>query len=164
MPFTLLHFGPAGFLGLVFKKWLDLPVFLLANVAIDVEVLLIYTLGLGLPVHRYCHTFLFSPLVALALAIVVYPLRGRIKNVLKIFYLSYETTFKKILISAVLGCWFHVLIDSFNHWDIKPFWPYRKNPFFNLITENHIKIICLAFLTAAFILWVFQSPISKKRR
>ena len=41
MPFTPYHFGPSGFFGLALKKWIDLPVFLLANVIIDVEVLLI---------------------------------------------------------------------------------------------------------------------------
>ncbi len=39
MPFTPYHFGPSGFVGLVFGKWIDLPVFVLANVIVDVEVL-----------------------------------------------------------------------------------------------------------------------------
>ena len=39
MPFTPYHVGPSGFVGLVFGKWIDLPVFVLANVIVDVEVL-----------------------------------------------------------------------------------------------------------------------------
>ena len=41
MPFTPYHFGPSGFVGLVFGKWIDLPVFVLANVIVDVEVLVV---------------------------------------------------------------------------------------------------------------------------
>jgi hypothetical protein len=39
MPFTPYYFGPNGFVGLVFKKLLDLPVFILSNIIIDFEVL-----------------------------------------------------------------------------------------------------------------------------
>jgi len=49
MPFTPYHFGPSGFWGLAFRKWLDLPVFVLANVIVDIEVLVIWFFGLGWP-------------------------------------------------------------------------------------------------------------------
>ena len=39
MPFTPYHFGPHGCVGLVLKRYLDLPVFMLANVAVDLEPL-----------------------------------------------------------------------------------------------------------------------------
>ena len=52
MPFTPYPFGPSGFAGLVFGKWIDLPVIVLANVIVDVEVLVIGILGLEWPAHR----------------------------------------------------------------------------------------------------------------
>lgn len=163
MPFTAYHFGPSGFVGLVFKRLIDLPVFVLANVAIDVEVLILYVLGLGWPHHRYCHTFLFSPFVGAGLAIVAWPMRNFLKKIMSAVHLTYGTSFKKRLVWAILGCWFHVFIDSFDHWDVEPFWPYSKNPFFGIITDSQIKIICLAFWVAAFILWVFQLRFAKRR-
>ena len=39
MPVTPYHFGPNGLVGLLFKRWIDLPVVVLANVVIDMEVL-----------------------------------------------------------------------------------------------------------------------------
>jgi hypothetical protein len=40
MPFTPCHFGPSACIALPLNRWIDLPVFLLANVAIDIEPLL----------------------------------------------------------------------------------------------------------------------------
>ena len=36
MPFTPYHFGSSGFVGLAFRKWLDVPIFVLANVIVGV--------------------------------------------------------------------------------------------------------------------------------
>ena len=152
MPFTMYHFGPAGFVGLVLKKWVDLPVFLLANVAVDIEVPIIFALGLGWPHHRYCHTIIGGTAVGAALAIACFPVRGVFKKVMSVFRLTYNTTFTKMLIWSILGVWFHILIDSIDHWDVKPFWPYGKNPFWNIISDNHIKIICLLCWAAALVL------------
>ena len=149
MPFTPYHFGPAGFIALLFKKWVDIPVFLLANVAIDVEVGIIMMFGLGEWRHRYSHTFIGGILVGVALAVVAFPMRGIFKKIMSVFRLSYNTNFLKMLIWSILGVWFHILIDSFDHWDVRPFWPYSsRNPFFGIISDEHIKMICLVF-------WVF---------
>lgn len=53
MPITPYHFGPDGFVGLLFKRWLDPPVFVLANVVVDLEVGTIALLHLGHPVLPY---------------------------------------------------------------------------------------------------------------
>ncbi len=63
MPFTPYHFGFSGFIALILKKWLNLPILILANVAIDIEVLVIGFLNLGWPVHRYAHTLLGATIV-----------------------------------------------------------------------------------------------------
>jgi membrane-bound metal-dependent hydrolase YbcI (DUF457 family) len=149
MPITPYHFGPSGFLGLVFKKWVDLPVFLLANVAIDIEVLIIYGLGLGWPHHRLCHTFIGGAVVGIAVAAVCFPLRGVFKKVMSVFQFTYNTTFVKMLIWSILGVWLHVFIDAMNHWDVKPFWPITKNPLWHLLNDYQIKIACLICWVAA---------------
>jgi membrane-bound metal-dependent hydrolase YbcI (DUF457 family) len=152
MPFTAYHFGPAGFIGLVFKRWVDLPVFLLANAAIDIEVLIIYLLGLSWPHHRFCHTFIGGAVVGAALAAVCFPVRGVFKKVMSVFRLKYETTFAKMLVWSILGVWFHIFIDAMDHWDVRPFWPYGKNPLWRIIADRQIRIICLAFWAAALVL------------
>lgn len=157
MPFTPFHFGPAGFFALLFKKWVDIPVFLLANVVIDIEVGIIMMFHLGTWRHRYSHTFIGGILVGIILALVSYPLRGFYKKIMGIFRLSYQTTFPKLLAWSILGVWFHILIDSFDHGDVRPFWPFTNlNPFFGYISDYHIKLICLVFWTLLLALLTFN--------
>lgn len=152
MPFTPYHFGPAGFIGLLFKKRVDIPAFLLANVAIDIEPLVIMLGHLGRPHHRFCHTFIGATAVAIALAVFLYPLRNLLKKIMRLFSLPYQPTYLKIIVFSILGAWFHILIDSVTHWDMKPFWPSKANPLLRIIYYNDVKNLCLAFWLAAIIL------------
>ncbi len=154
MPITPYHFGPSGFVGLVFRKWLDIPVFVLANVAIDVEVLVIVLFDLGWPIHRYCHTLLIGGLVGAAWGVAAYPLRPIFKMLMQLFRLPYQTSFLKMVISGILGAWLHILIDAFYHWDVRPFWPSRAKPFYRLISQRQVEAVCLAFFVPAFIVYV----------
>ena len=103
MPFTPYHFGPSGFLGLVFKKWIDLPVFVLANVVVDVEVLIIKAFRLGWPIHRYAHTLLIGAAVGALWGIIAYPLRPMFKKMMQLFCLPYKSTLMMMVISGILG-------------------------------------------------------------
>ena len=69
MPFTPYHFGPSGFVGLVFRRWIDIPVFLLANVVIDLEPLAVILFDSGSSLHRLCHTFLFGTVLGIILSL-----------------------------------------------------------------------------------------------
>ena len=70
MPFTPYHFGPSGFVGLALRRWLDVPVFVLANVVVDLEPLVVVLFGLDYPLHGYVHTFLGGTVVALLWALL----------------------------------------------------------------------------------------------
>lgn len=160
MPVTPYHFGPSGFVGLVFRKWLDIPVFMLANVAVDVEVL-IYS---SWPIHRHAHTLLIGAVVGILLGIVAYPLRHLFKIVMRFLFLEYKTTFLKMVISGILGVWLHVLIDALYHWDVRIFWPSKVRPFIGLLTQQQVKYISLAFFVPAVILYIFIVVSNLKRR
>ncbi len=155
MPFTPYHFGPSGFIGLVLRKWLDIPVFVLANVIVDLEVLVINFLGAGWPFHRYVHTLLIGAAAGILWATVAYPLRNLFKMIMQTLHIPYQTSFLKMLVSGVLGVWLHVIIDSIYHWDVCLFWPNRKiRPLYALVPEQQVEVICLVFLLAAVIPYV----------
>ena len=154
MPFTPYHFGPSGFIALALRKWLDLPVFLLANVIIDIEVLVINALDAGFPIHRYAHTLLIGGIIGALWGMTAYPLRGFFQIIMRFFRLPYQTTFSKMLISGVFGFWLHVIIDSIYHWDVRPFWPASIKPLFGLLTQNQVEIVSLAFFILAVILYI----------
>lgn len=164
MPFTPYHFGPSGFIGLVFRKWLDIPVFVLVNVIVDLEVLVISSLGLGYPIHRYIHTLLIGAAAGILWATVAWPLRNLFKMIMQTLRIPYQTSFLKMLISGVLGVWLHVVIDSIYHWDVCLFWPNRKlKPLFKLVTTQHLHTICEVFLIAAFLLYILIVILSLKK-
>ncbi len=155
MPYTPYHLGPSGFIGLTFRKWLDVPVFVLANVIVDLEVLIITQFGLGYPIHRFTHTLLIGSAAGIIWALTAWPLRNLFKMIMQILHIPYQTSFLKMLVSGVLGVWLHVVIDSIYHWDVCLFWPNRKmRPLYALVTEQQVEVICLVFLLATVIPYV----------
>jgi len=157
MPFTPYHFGPSVFAGLIFRRWLDVPGFVLANVIGDSEVLGIAGLGLGRPQHRYAHTLLIGAGLGIIWAVAAYPARPLFEKLMQLFHVSYETSFYKMLVSGVLGVWFHVLIDGIYHWDVPMLWPSKAKPLFNIIPHDWIKPICVIFFFAALIPYTFAA-------
>ena len=155
MPFTPYHFGPHGYVGLVFKRYLDLPVFVLANVAVDLEPLAVMVFGLSSRVHGYCHTFLFGTIVGIVWALVAYPFRDVIKVIMNAFRLRYSTTLVKMIVSGILGVWLHVLFDAPLYPDIRPFFPWDENPLYGIVSMFAVCRFCAICFVPAVILYVF---------
>ena len=159
MPFTPYHFGPSGFIGLLFRKWLDIPVFVLANVIVDVEVLVVDFFSLGFPKHPYCHTLLIGAAVGALWGLAAYPLRNLFKWPMRILHVPYKTSLTKMLISGVLGVWLHVLIDAAYHSDLKILWPNKSISVWRMLhrhlDKGQIRTICTVFFLAAIIPYIF---------
>ncbi|MBA7687274.1 hypothetical protein ES703_95735 [subsurface metagenome] len=169
MPFTPYHFGPSGFIGLVFRKWIDVPVFVLANVIVDIEVLVVMLFTLGWPKHRYCHTFLIGAAVGAIWGLAAWPLRNLFKKLMKLFRISYKTSLSKMVISGILGLWLHILIDGAYHFDIKILWPNISISLWRMIHrhlgQGKIQTICLIFFPAGLVAYIFAvRSFSKNRR
>ena len=177
MPFTPYHFGLSGFLGLVFRKWVDVPVFVLANVAIDIEVLIVAFFGLGRPVHRYAHTLLGGLVLGVVWAVAAYSMRGLFQKAMAFLRLKYETCLSKMIISGVLGVWLHVLIDGMYHGDVEPFWPNKTSLWLRIVRrigynkiddlKSYVETGCVIFWFAGIavyllILWMSYCNATKK--
>jgi membrane-bound metal-dependent hydrolase YbcI (DUF457 family) len=138
MPITPYHFGPSALIGLAFRRRLDVPVFVLANVAVDVEVLFHY---------RYGHTLLVGTLVGAAWGLGAYPLRKSFQKVMAALQLPYQTGLIRMIVSGILGAWCHVLIDGAYHLNAKVFWP-SAFEFWRIVQPilggpDGIKALCL---------------------
>jgi len=147
MPFTPFHFGPSACIALPFNKKIDLPVFILVNVAIDLETLITMVFNLSYPFHGYAHTFLGATAIGIIWGLTAFSFRQFIGRLMKIVRLSYATTLRKCIYSAILGGWLHVLLDAPLYTDIRPFYPLNHNPLYGIVSVSWMYLIC----TAAFV-------------
>jgi len=147
------HFGPSGLIGLALRRYIDIPVFVLANVIVDLEVLAINLFGLGRPVHRYFHTLLIGAAVGAIWGSSAYPLRHLFKKIMQILRIPYETGFWKMVISGVFGVWLHVALDAIYSWDMRIFWPSEANPLWRLLSRYQVRVICIVCFLAALVLY-----------
>ena len=132
MPYTPYHFGPSGLVGIVLRRWIDIPVFILANVAVDSEVLIDNWYSPGWPVHQtlHLHTLLVGGLMGVVFGAGMYyvPLLRRLsERAMGFFGLPYRISAGRMIMAGILGVIFHVLIDSVHHQDVQLFWPFRTD-------------------------------------
>ena len=165
MPFTPLHFGPSATISLPLKRYIDVPVFILSNVAIDIEPLIVMNFHLSYPLHGMAHTFAGAAVIGICLGLIAHWNKTHIKHLMeKIFRLEYAASLKKYVISGILGCWLHVLLDSPLYADIKPFSPFSDlNPLFGIVHGNLVYKVCAyAFIPAIFFYILFVIWESKR--
>jgi len=144
MPLTPFHIGPALLLGLIFFKYLDFPTFMLANVIIDIEPILVLLLDLNYPLHGFLHSFLGGTIVGFFLAWIMNKIRDDLSPLLRFFKIEQKSSFKSILITSLSGIYIHILLDSMVHMDIKPFYPLDLNPFLSGSTLIWLEIDMLS--------------------
>ena len=168
MPFTPYHFGPALGFGLPLRKFMHAPTFILANVIVDVEPLLVLFLGLRYPLHGYLHTFLLAFLVGLALGYVMFLLERFFHPLYKVFLLESDETLnlKSFLVAGVLGTTLHVLLDSSLYSEMRPFYPLTINPLYNPAFSLEVYSFCvwMGIIGIIFYVGLLASLFHKKLR
>lgn len=142
MPFTPFHLGPSSWLGLALFKVFDLPALLISSVIIDLEPLVILCWGLDLPMHGFLHSFLGGTIVAFLTAVILYRQRETVRKIMARFRMSQHFSFCKILFSALVGAYSHVLLDAFLYAEMHPFYPWRGNPFLGFFSAGQIYAFC----------------------
>jgi len=143
MPLTPFHLGPALLVGLVLFSFLDFPTFIIANVILDIEPILVLFLNLNYPLHGFFHSFLGGTIIALLLAAVMSKIGKYFSPLLSAFKLEQKTSFKNILAASLSGIYIHILLDSRMHADIQPFYPLTVNPLLDTSLSSTIGIYML---------------------
>ncbi|MBL7156473.1 MAG: DUF4184 family protein [Candidatus Pacebacteria bacterium] len=157
MPITPFHLGPGLFFSIIFNKYLDVLGFLLGNVILDFEPLLTVLYNINYPYrsyphHGFIHTIIGAILVSLLAGIILnrfqYGIKQKLRKVLFLENFIKIASFSKIFLSIFLGAITHLLFDSFMHYDVFPFWPFKFNPLLGLISfkQNYFIIIFLGIL------------------
>ncbi len=165
MPFTPFHFGLSACLALPLNRYIDLPVFVLANVAIDIEPLVVMLFDFSYPLHGYAHTLLGATIIGIASGVIANyaknPLTFVIKTMLR---LPYSNSLKKYVFSGVLGTWLHILLDSTLYTDIKPFYPFSGNSLFGIVQSSTMYKYCAIAFIPAIVLYFLLVTIENKRK
>ncbi|WP_028864029.1 metal-dependent hydrolase [Psychromonas aquimarina] len=144
MPFTPFHMGP----GIVVKSLLQgsfsLMVFGWAQIVMDIQPLLVMLTGEG-HLHGFSHTYIGALLLAVFSA-----LTGKYLSEIGLFILAVnkkqrlEILWRVSFLSAFIGTFSHVLLDSIMHSDVEPFYPFSAdNQFLGLISVQALHKVCL---------------------
>jgi membrane-bound metal-dependent hydrolase YbcI (DUF457 family) len=162
MPFTPFHFGPGAAIALPLYRRLDLPVFLLVNVFVDLEPLAVMLLGLPFPLHGTTHTLLGAAVIGAAWALVAWKIRRPLAWSMHLVGLPYDPGLGRMIVSSVLGAWLHVFLDAPLYGDIRPFFPSEANPLLGAVPASAEYAVCAALFVPALIIYVVV--VSGRRR
>ena len=142
MPFTPFHMGPALFIKTLLQGCFSIMVFGWSQIIMDIQPLIVLLTGEG-HLHGFTHTYIGAFLIG-----VISVLTGkyaaeyglRFINLTSHLPISWPTT----IISAFIGTFSHVLLDSIMHADMAPFAPLSENNlFFGLMTIEVQHDFCL---------------------
>ena len=139
MPITPLHWSIL-ILGLILFNYLYIPALFISCVLMDIEPFYYLFIAQSFPLHRFFHTFLGASFLALIIGFVLIKIRKTLDKKLSFFQLNQaKLSNKSIYLSAFIGAYSHIILDSFMHRDIKPFWPFTSsNPLLNIISTASI--------------------------
>jgi membrane-bound metal-dependent hydrolase YbcI (DUF457 family) len=145
LPFTPFHMGPGILVKALLQSSFSLMVFAWSQIVMDIQPLLVLISGQG-HLHGFSHTYLGALLFAIFSAstgkyVAEFGLRlvGISKQSQPISIL-----WSVALLSAILGCFSHVMLDSLMHSDLQPFYPFDKNnPFLGWVSVHVLHKFCL---------------------
>jgi len=145
MPFTPFHLGPAVFFGLLSRKHIHVPTFIVASVILDVEPLFVLISGSGGSLHGYLHTLVVGLFTGVLLGLAMFALEKPLAPVYGALLLSSAEGQSpwRFMIAGSLGTALHILLDSPLYDDIRPLYPLSVNPFYSPAVTKDVYLFCI---------------------
>ena len=147
MPFTPFHFGPGFLFKSVGRFKFSFFIFFISQVLIDLEV--IFNLWVdNSSLHTYFHTYVGS-LVVVAIIMMVDFFAFSSNKIQKILstHCKFDRTklsTRTVFVSAILGSFSHIFLDSIMHKDMTPLWPFTpSNPHLHLTNPLNLHLTCI---------------------
>ena len=162
MPFSPIHMGPGFAIKSILKKNFSLMVFGWSQIVIDIHPLIVILSDRG-TIHGFTHTYLGATLIAFFCALsgkYLGELGLKIMRKKEYLPINWNVAF----ISAFIGTYSHVLLDSVMHSDVIPFNPFWKsNILLSIVSVNTLHIFCLGTgLLGLVIYYLIEKPFTKK--
>lgn len=144
MPFTPIHMGPGILIKTLLQSSFSLMVFGWTQIVMDIQPLVVLISGEG-HLHGFTHTYVGATLIAVFSA-----LTGKYLSEFGLVILGLAND-KPIVIawwvsflSAFIGSFSHVLLDSIMHSDVEPFYPFTlANSFLGIVSVSTLHKFCL---------------------
>ncbi len=144
MPFTPIHMGPGILLKGVLQGSFSLMVFGWTQIVMDIQPLIVMLSGEG-HLHGFTHTYIGATLIALLSAVT-----GKYLSQIGLYVLELTPSIRQsiswwvVFISAFIGSYSHVLLDSIMHGDVEPFFPFSlSNPLMGVISAGLLHKLCM---------------------
>jgi membrane-bound metal-dependent hydrolase YbcI (DUF457 family) len=95
--------------------------------------------------HGFFHTFIGATLLGLFTIIAVWVLREQLYTISKALRVEQDYSMYSIVAGSLMGVWLHIVLDSYMHRDMKPFWPFLEaNPLYGgLFASFELLYVCL---------------------
>ncbi len=143
MPFTPLHMGLGITIKAIMQRKFSLMVFGWSQIVIDIQPLYAMLTDTG-ELHGFSHTYLGATLLGLLCAVsgkYLGELSLKILRESKHLPISWSVSF----LSAYVGTYSHVAMDSIMHPDVQPYAPFSEaSPLYGIISIEALYICCLA--------------------
>jgi len=145
MPFTPFHMGPGILVKSLLQGSFSLMVFGWAQIIMDIQPLIVLITGEG-HLHGFSHTYIGASLLAIFAA-----LSGKYLSEFGLYILDISTESAPVKISwwvaflsAFIGTYSHVVLDSIMHIDVQPFYPFSYlNPMLGFVDVITLHKFCL---------------------
>ena len=145
MPFTPIHMGPGILIKSLLQGSFSLMVFGWTQIVMDIQPLIVLISGEG-HLHGFTHTYIGAILIAIFAALTGKYLSELGLKILKISENDNPISiiWWVVFLSAFIGSFSHVLLDSIMHSDVEPFFPFiLDNQFLGLISVSMLHKVCL---------------------
>jgi len=145
MPFTPFHMGIGILTKSILQGSFSLMVFGWAQIVMDLQPLVVMLTGQG-HLHGFSHTYLGASILTILSA-----LSGKYLSEIGLIILGIsrkENPIKimwwVVFLSAFIGTFSHVFLDSIMHTDVQPFYPISlNNALWGIISVSLLHKICL---------------------
>jgi len=144
MPFTPFHMGAGIATKAILQSSFSLMIFGWTQIVMDIQPLIVLITGEG-HLHGFSHTYLGASLLAIFSA-----LSGKYLSEIGLIVLGIakdqpiKIVWYVCFVSAFLGSFSHVFLDSIMHTDVEPFYPVTLvNPFHGILSVSLLHKLCL---------------------
>lgn len=144
MPFTPVHMGPGIAIKAVMQGSFSLMVFGWTQIVMDIQPLIVMLTQAG-HLHGFTHTYLGATLIAVFAGLTGKHLSEFGLVLLRIQSMGHpKIAWWVSFLSAFIGSYSHVFLDSIMHNDVEPFFPFSQaNEWVGLVSVAALHWFCL---------------------